>query len=178
MDGSRQGVATTKRMTYMKTITISHVKYSPTNGFEDFTSKLEKQLGQHESSAYQLLLTDPNNKEKVKKILEAQEGSSGLMLFSSYDHGALLNIKNGPHKARQYIIGNPLYASRMTEHDIRAALYAPLRVLVYVDTENAVQVEYDLPSTLFGQFNNAEVDVVAKELDVKLERLIKNAART
>lgn len=160
----------------MKTIKISHVTYSPANGFEDFTSKLEKQLGHHNISAYQGLLADKNNNEKVKKILEAQEGSSGLMLFSSYDHGALLNIKNTPHKACQYIIGNPLYASRMTEHDIRAALYAPLRILVYVDESNAVQVEYDLPSTLFGQFNNSEVDVVAKELDVKLERLIQNAA--
>ena len=161
----------------MKTIAISHVTYSPANGFEDFTSKLEQQLGQHKIEDYQHLLTDPNNKEKVKKILEAQEGRSGLMLFSSYDHGALLSIKNTSSKVRQYIIGNPLYASRMTEHDIRAALYAPLRILVYVDTSNAVQVEYDLPSTLFGQFNNSKVDVVAKELDVKLERLIQNAAR-
>jgi uncharacterized protein (DUF302 family) len=60
----------------------------------------------------------------------------------------------------------------MTEHDIRAALYAPLRVLVYEDADSKLQVEYDLPSTLFGQFRNSQVDAVAKELDDKLAMLV------
>jgi uncharacterized protein (DUF302 family) len=64
----------------------------------------------------------------------------------------------------------------MTEYDIRAALYAPLRVLVYEDTQSKVHVEYDLPSSLFGQFHDAKVDVVARELDEKLSQLVKKAS--
>ncbi len=53
------------------------------------------------------------------------------MIFSVFDHGAALNMVNARQKAKQYLMGNPLTAIRMTQRDIRAALYAPLRVLVY-----------------------------------------------
>jgi hypothetical protein len=52
------------------------------------------------------------------------------MIFAAYDHGALLNIKSAPRKAKQYVVENPLIAARMTEYDVRAALFA-LRVPVY-----------------------------------------------
>lgn len=110
-------------------ITVNHVTYSSDTSFEAFTSALESQLGHHDISAYQRQLKNPKEAKDVEKILHAQEGSSGFMLFSTYDHGALLAIKGAPQKARQYVIGNPLFAARMTEHDIRAALYAPLGFL-------------------------------------------------
>ena len=87
-----------------------------------------------------------------------------------------MNIKGISQKARQYVVGNPLYAARMTQHDIRAGLYAPLRVLIYVDTTGATCVEYDLPSSLFGQFENDKVREVAAELDRKLSALIEQSA--
>jgi len=40
------------------------------------------------------------------------------------------------------------------------------------DGPNKSVIEYDLPSTLFGQFQNAEVDGVAITLDQKLEAVI------
>jgi hypothetical protein len=69
----------------------------------------------------------------------------------------------------------PLIAIQMTRHDIRASLYAPLRMIVYEVEGHAVHAEYDLPSSLFGQFNNAEVTNVAKRLDLKLENAIAKA---
>jgi uncharacterized protein (DUF302 family) len=73
-----------------------------------------------------------------------------------------LNLKGKPCKAKQYVIGNPLVAIQMTIHIIRAALYAPLRIVVYEDEH------YDLPSSLFGQFDNDAILQVAKGLDEKL----------
>jgi uncharacterized protein (DUF302 family) len=63
----------------------------------------------------------------------------------------------------------------MTRLDIRAALYAPLHVLVYEQPDKVSFVEYDLPSSLFGQFGNAEVTRVGESLDTKFERLIRKA---
>ena len=83
--------------------------------------------------------------------------------------------RGSPRKARQYIVGNPLYAARMTQQDIRAALYAPLRVLVYADDSGGTSVEYDLPSTLFGQFENDKVNEVAAELDRKMSELVERS---
>ena len=78
--------------------------------------------------------------------------------------------------AKQYIIGNPLTAIQMSQHDIKAALYAPLRLLVYEQTEGRTIVEYDQPSTQFGQFRRKEVTQVALTLDAKLEQVLAQAA--
>ena len=160
----------------MNTVPVQHVVYTPNISFEDFTAKFIKLCGTHNIKAYESLLNEPAQRASAVKAIGAMEGSSGFMIFATYDHGALLNVKNEPRKAKQYVVGNPLIAARMTEHDIRAALYAPLRVIVYEDTHSKTIVEYDLPSTLFGQFHNAKVDVVAKELDEKLSQLIKKAS--
>ena len=53
------------------------------------------------------------------------EGSSGLMLFWTSNHGHLLRLVSQTKAAIQYVVGNPLIAIQMTQHDIRAALYAP-----------------------------------------------------
>jgi uncharacterized protein (DUF302 family) len=78
----------------------------------------------------------------------------------------------------QYLVGNPLFAIQMTQHDIRAGLYAPLRVLIYEDETGKTFVEYDRPSTLFGQFGNTKVTEVAAMLDRKLEELLADAIRS
>jgi uncharacterized protein (DUF302 family) len=94
------------------------------------------------------------------------------MLFKTSDHGALLRLAGQKKKAMQYILGNPLLAIQMTQHDIRAGLYAPLRVLVYENADGKTCVEYDKPSSLFGQFDNVKVTEVATTLDRKMEQLV------
>jgi len=158
-----------------QTISVNHVTFSTKTPYETFVDKFESQLGHHNISAYQNLLNDPKKTTEVENILHGQEGSSGLMIFAVYDHGALLMIKSAPQKAHQYVIGNPLVAARMTEHNIGAALYAPLRVLVYADSAGNARAEYDLPTSLFGQFQNEKVTQVARELDHKLSDLIKKS---
>jgi uncharacterized protein (DUF302 family) len=94
------------------------------------------------------------------------------MLFGSNDHGSLLRLVGQKRKSIQYIVGNPLFALQMTQHDIRASLYAPLRVLIYENEKGKTCVEYDRPSSLFGQFRNEEVANVAAMLDRKMEALL------
>ena len=108
----------------------------------------------------------------MQSYLKSLEGSCGLIIFNIQDHGALLNIYGKPRKAKQYVIGNPLVAIQMTIHDIRASLYAPLRMIVYEDENKKTFVEYDLPSSLFGQFGNDEILQVARGLDSKLFHVV------
>jgi len=65
----------------------------------------------------------------------------------------------------------------MTQHDLRAGLYAPLTMFVYETGPAAVRVEFDRPSSLFGQFGNPTVTEVAVGLDAKLNALIEKAAK-
>jgi uncharacterized protein (DUF302 family) len=65
----------------------------------------------------------------------------------------------------------------MTRHAIGAALYAPLRVLIYETEDGRTCIEYDRPSSLFGQFGDARVSPMAATLDQKLEDLAAAATR-
>src|SRR5215472_4749113 len=98
------------------------------------------------------------------------------MIISIFDHGADLLMIGQHRKAKQYLIGNPLVAIQLTRHDIRAALYAPLRMLVFESEPGRTVVEFDQAATLFGQFGRNEVTTGAVESDAKLERVIAKAA--
>ncbi|HEX9444783.1 MAG TPA: DUF302 domain-containing protein [Candidatus Binatia bacterium] len=155
-------------------IEIRHVSLKVDSEFDSFTQALERLLGRFDYSFYNDLETDPRS---VEARLKAAAGEQGLMLFSIQEHGRLLNLVGAPRKAKQYLLGNPLIAVTMTCRDIRAALYAPLRILVYQGGDGATRVEFDRPSSLFGQFDNPDVAAVARSLDEKLFNLVAGADR-
>jgi uncharacterized protein (DUF302 family) len=155
-------------------INIEHIRLSAGKPYEQVIAAFENQLGHFDPHAYVDLQhgVDP---AAVKARIEGMAGSSGFMIFKTSDHGSLLRIVGKPRKAMQYLLGNPLFAIEMTQHAIGAGLYAPLRVLIYEDEGGKTWVEYDLPSSLFGQFKNERVDRVALMLDQKLEKLTATA---
>ena len=159
----------------MSQISIEHVRLAVDKPYDAFRAAFEGLLGHFDPSAYEELAHgDP---QAVRAKLESMTGPSGFMLFRTSDHGALLRLVGEPSKAMQYLLGNPLMAVEMTRHAIGAALYAPLRTLIYEAEGGATCVEYDLPSSLFGQSGDEHVDGVAESLDRKLEALVAAAAR-
>jgi uncharacterized protein (DUF302 family) len=155
-------------------IKVDHVRVVAGKPFDQVTKAFEQELGQFNPEVTRLL-AEGEDAEKVRAKIEAMVGPSGFMLFRTSDHGELLRLAGQKKKAIQYLVGNPLFAMQMTQHDIRASLYAPLRVLIYENEEGKIGVEYDKPSSLFGQFGNAKVTDVATMLDRKLEQLVAKA---
>jgi uncharacterized protein (DUF302 family) len=156
------------------TFTVAHIRRTTDKPFDDVTKAVERQLGRFDPAVYQALATN-GDAAAAKAKIEAMVGPSGFMLFATHNHGALLRLAGQKHKAVQYIVGNPLFALQMTQHDIRASLYAPLRVLVYENDQGKTCVEYDRPSSLFGQFGNDRISPTAAMLDTKLEALVATA---
>jgi uncharacterized protein (DUF302 family) len=76
----------------------------------------------------------------------------------------------------QYEIGNPLIASKMTRHQLPAALYAPLRVVLFEDEQGRGIFEYDRPSSFFSQYGDEGVTEVGRYLDATLAAVLRNAA--
>jgi uncharacterized protein (DUF302 family) len=155
------------------TIRVLHRSVTIDAEFEPFTHALEKILGHFPEGVQQDIIERP---QRAEQRLKAAEGAQELMIFLVFDHGAALNMVGARRNAKQYLIGNPLTAIQMSQHDIRAALYAPLRVLVYEQKAGQTIVEYDQPSSLFGQFGEKNVTDVALALDTKLERALAQAA--
>src|SRR5262249_22267876 len=153
---------------------VDHAYLATDKPFAEVTKAFEQQLGRFDPDVYKAL-AEGGDGEAAKAKIEAMAGPSGFMLFATHNHGALLRLAGQKRKAIQYGVGNPLFALQMTQHDIGASLYAPLRVLIYENDEGKTCVEYDKPSTLFGQFGNERISPTAAMLDNKLEALVATA---
>ncbi len=158
-----------KNMLLENPVFITHRQILLQTKYEEFTAKLESTLNFLNPENSGNVLSNP---KQVEQYLQSLEGSAGLIIFNIENHGALLNISGKSRKAKQYVIGNPLIAIQMTVRDIRAALYVPLRIIVYENDIGKTFVEYDLPSGLLGQFGNEAILQVARGLDAKLFHLI------
>jgi uncharacterized protein (DUF302 family) len=154
-----------------------HVNVSTPKSFDEVTAAIEKQLGKFDGGAVAAAFRDKIPADQIEAKIHAMEGSSGLMLFTVREHGQLLSLKGSQVSARQYEVGNPLFALEMTQHDVRAGEYAPLRLLVYADEDQRTHIDYDLPSSVFGRLHSPDIDKVAKGLDDKLAALIANALK-
>jgi len=154
-------------------VKVQHRSLLIERGYEEFTGRLEQVLGRFVASKLKCQTPDA-----AKQALKSMEGEQGLMIIQIIDHGADLLMVGQHRKAKLYLIGNPLLAIQVNRYDIRAALYAPLRVLVFESEPGRTVVEFDQASTLFGQFGRNEVTAGAVESDGKLDRVIATAAMT
>ena len=111
-----------------------------------------------------------------EKVAVARRDWPKLWLFLVRNHGELTAVDGLNSKGMQYEIGNPLTAERMTRYSLAAGLYAPLRVMLYEDESGKAIFEYDLPSSLFGQFGDERIAQVGRELDVELETVLRAAS--
>jgi uncharacterized protein (DUF302 family) len=152
-------------------IQVEHVKIESTKSLDDVKAALEDLVPPLDPAIPEAL-----RQGDIGRAKEALQRGPELAIFNARDHGGLLRIAGLARKAVQYEIGNPLTATRMTQHRLPAALYAPLRVVLYEDEDGHAVFEYDRPSSLFGQFGDERVTAVARELDASLERVLANAA--
>ena len=157
-------MGTTTRTSRM--IAVEHVRVHTARPFAEVVRGIEAETGVFDAGTLQAKAPG-----EVLGAIAAMAGRSGLMRFAALDHGAILRVQGKPALAVRFLIGHPLTAARMTQHGIGTGLYAPLSLLVAGD-EGGTFLEYDRPSTLFGQFENPGIDEVARELDEKMAALV------
>jgi uncharacterized protein (DUF302 family) len=148
-------------------IQIEHVRIGAAKPFEAVKAVLEDLVPSLDPAILEAL-----RQGDIERAKEARQRGPELAIFSARDHGGLLRIAGLARKAVQYEIGNPLTATRMTQHQLPASLYAPLRVVLYESEAGHAVFEYDRPRSLFGQFGDERVTAVARELDASLERVL------
>ena len=104
-------------------------------------------------------------------------GKTGLMLFMELDHGAILRKETGldTPKVVRLVIGNPLIMKEMAERVADAGSYAPVTVLVD-ERPDGVHLTYDKMATLLAPYGNTEAQAVARDLDSRIERLLRESA--
>src|SRR5215469_17694080 len=106
-------------------IQVEHVRIEAAKPFADVKAALEAVVPPLDPTIPEAL-----RQGDIGRAKEALQRGPELAIFGARDHGGLLRIAGLARKAIQYEIGNPLTATRMTQHQLPAALYAPLRVLL------------------------------------------------
>jgi len=78
---------------------------------------------------------------------------------------------------RVIMIYKPQFAVRMLEASVPAGIEAPLRLYVTEEPDGTAKLTYRLPSHVFGAYEVAALDEMAKELDVIVARIVADANR-
>jgi uncharacterized protein (DUF302 family) len=154
-------------------LSVEHIKVTTMKPYPEVKAGIEK-LGRFDDSVRALLKN--NDIEGLRAALKRIAGEDGLAIHYIAQHGDLLALKGERQPLATYYIGNVLSAVEMTHVNPAAGLYAPLRVVVYANAQGGTTMEYDRPTTLFGQFNNAEIEAMAQSLDQRLLTFLKKVS--
>jgi uncharacterized protein (DUF302 family) len=152
---------------------VEHIKVTTMKPYLEVKAGIEK-LGRLDDGVRALLKN--NDIEGLRAALKRIAGEDGLAIHYIALHGDLLALKGEKRPLTAYYIGNVLSAVEMTHVNPAAGLYAPLRVVVYANAQGGTTMEYDRPTTMFGQFKNAEIDAMAKSLDQRLLTFLKKVS--
>jgi hypothetical protein len=152
-------------------VTAKHIRIESFQPYHDVCAALETAVPQLDPGILKLLADGD-----IERVDQERERGPELSIFLVRNHGSLLQVAGRARNARQYDIGNPITASLMTRHQLAAAQYAPIRVVLYENEAGHGVFEYDQPSSVFGQFDDEQVDVVARGLDSALARVLLEAA--
>jgi len=162
---------TEKASVTSQTIAVEHIRISSRRPFAEVRRKLEGTVPKLDTGIAEVLRSGDQERAKIY-----ENNGPRLSIFEERDHGSLLQIWGGRRNAVQYEVGNPLTASKMTRHQLPAALYAPLRVVLFEDEQGRGILEYDRPSSFFGQYGDERVTEVGRYLDATLEAVLRKAA--
>jgi uncharacterized protein (DUF302 family) len=114
---------------------------------------------------------------ELEAAIQAALGKSGLMQFAEFDHGMVIckGTEHNTSKMIRLVIGNPLVMKEMAKHVPDAGSYAPVTVLVD-ERADGVHISYDRMASLLVPYGNEDALSVARDLDTKVEDVLRQAA--
>lgn len=137
-----------------ESILIHHEQVSD-RSFDAVVAAFEAAVGTADEASFRAAVNASANAEDFERRVRAFEGPSGFMRFMQIDHGAWMAKIGLTARVKLYILGNPLIARTMLEHDIGAGLNVPVRALIYEDPRGGTCcLAYDLPSSLLARLGN------------------------
>jgi len=165
-----------KQMT-TKQIAVERFSVVSAKPFDAVVAALDAAIGHPDMGAFQKSIASVNSQAEVGKIVGHAVGLSGLMEFTRFDLGAILKkgrARKGPRILR-IVAGNPLIMKEMVKHVPDAGSYAPVTILID-ERPDGVHLSYDTMASFLAPYGSAEALKVARDLDLKVEALLRSAA--
>src|ERR1700692_437680 len=156
---------------------VQRVNIVTTEPFDTVVARIDAQIGHPDMAAFRKSLSAAQNEAEMGKVVDPVTQPNGLMEFTRFDLGEVLRKENGTTKPRilRIVAGNPLIMKEMVKHVVDAGSYAPVTVLVD-ERADGVHLSYDRMASLLGPHKNRDALEVARDLDSKVEDLLREAA--
>jgi uncharacterized protein (DUF302 family) len=161
----------------IRKVEIERFSMASSKPFESVVAALKAAVGRLDMVEFTKASKEARTFAELEKIIRRDIGKTGLMLFLEFDHGAVLRKETGldAPKIVRLVIGNPLSMKEMAKHVPDAGSYAPTTVLVD-ERQDGVHLSYDRMASFLAPYANASALAVARDLDSKIEALIRESA--
>jgi uncharacterized protein (DUF302 family) len=166
-----------KYVVLTRKIDVERLTFVSPKPFDAVVSTVEQSIGHPDIAEIGRAASDSTPFSEFERLVNRGASASGLMLFMKLDVGAVLSKESGlswPRAAR-FLIGNPLIMKEMARHVPEAASYAPITLLVD-ERSDGVHLGYDKVASFLASYGNAKALAVARDLDGKIETLMRAAA--
>jgi uncharacterized protein (DUF302 family) len=161
----------------IKKIEIERFSLTTSKPFDEVIAAVNVAIGHPDMAEFGRLTHEARSFAELQSVIQRSLGKAELMLFMQLDHGAVLRKETGSEtpKIIRFVIGNPLIMKEMAKHVPDAGSYAPVTVLVDARADGA-HLSYDRMASLLASYGNREALEVARDLDRKIEDLLREAA--
>jgi uncharacterized protein (DUF302 family) len=161
----------------IRKIEIERFSLTTSTRFDEVISSVNAAIGHPDMAEFGRSTHEAHSFAELKSAVEKGLSKLGLMLFMQLDHGAILRKETGHEtpKMIRFVIGNPLIMKEMAKHIPDAGSYAPITVLVD-ERADGVHLSYDRIASFLAPYGNREALEVARNLDKKIEDLLRQAA--
>jgi uncharacterized protein (DUF302 family) len=158
-------------------IEVERVSVTSSKPFEKVVETLRAAVGRPDMIEFFKATTGAPTFMELQSAVQKGLGRSGFMMFMELDHGAVLRKESGKGapKMIRFVLGNPLIMKEMAKHVPDAGSYAPVTILVD-ERSDGVHLSYDRMVSFLAPYGNAEALAVARELDSKIETLLRESA--
>jgi uncharacterized protein (DUF302 family) len=158
-------------------VEIDRLSVTSSKSFEAVLAALKAAIGRPDMVEFANAIRNAQTFAELERTVHQSLGNTGLMIFMELDQGGILRKESGLDKPKivRLLIGNPLIMKEMAKHVPDSGPYAPVTVLVD-ERPDGVHLTYDKMASLLAPYRNGEALAVARDLDSKIETLLRSSA--
>jgi uncharacterized protein (DUF302 family) len=158
-------------------VEIDRLSMTSSKSFEAVLAALKAAIGRPDMVEFANAIRNAQGFAELERTVDQSLGNTGLMMFMELDQGGILRKETGLNKPKivRFLVGNPLIMKEMAKYVPDAGSYAPVTILVD-ERPDGVHLTYDTMASLLAPYQNAQALAVARNLDSKIENLLRSVA--
>jgi uncharacterized protein (DUF302 family) len=158
-------------------VEIDRLSMTSSKSFEAVLAALKAAIGRPDMVEFANAIRNAQAFAELERTVDQSLGNTGLMMFMELDQGGILRKETGLNKPKivRFLVGNPLIMKEMAKYVPDAGSYAPVTILVD-ERPDGVHLTYDTMASLLAPYQNAQALAVARNLDSKIENLLRSVA--